>query len=233
MTEIVAPEVEAYARSHTTPPPALLADLAEETRASLEAPQMMVGALEGRFLETLVFATGARLVIEIGTFSGYSALSMASGLPPRGRIVTCDLDPAALAVARRFVAASPHADQIEIREGPALDTLAQLEGPFDLVFIDADKTNYATYYEAVLPKLGERGLIVVDNTLWSGAVLDDTDQSADTVAIRAFNDTLRSDDRVVCVQLTVRDGVTLIRRRTPVAERSGALGQDQLRADGG
>ena len=214
MREIVDPAVEAYAEAHTTPPVALLADLAEETERILALPRMMVGALEGRFLETLVFATGARRVLEIGTFSGYSSLSMASGLPPDGRIVSCDLDPVALAVARRFVAAGPHSERIEIREGPALETVAELDGPFDLVFIDADKTNYANYYEAVLPKLAERGLIVVDNTLWSGAVLDDTDQSADAVAIRAFNDAVRSDDRVVCVQLTIRDGVTLIRRRT-------------------
>ena len=214
MKEIVDPAVEAYAEAHTTPPVALLADLAEETERTLKASRMMVGALEGRFLETLVFATGARCVLEIGTFSGYSSLSMASGLPPDGRIVSCDLDPVALAVARRFVAAGPHSEHIEIREGPALETVAELDGPFDLVFIDADKTNYANYYEAVLPKLAERGLIVVDNTLWSGAVLDDTDQSADALAIRAFNDAVRSDDRVVCVQLTIRDGVTLIRRRT-------------------
>ena len=111
------------------------------------------------------------------------------------------------------VAASPYADRVEIREGPALDTIAGLDGPFDLVFVDADKTNYVNYYEAVLPKLAERGLIVVDNTLWSGAVLDESDTSADTEAIRAFNDHVRADPRVVCVQLTVRDGVTLIRRR--------------------
>ena len=215
MTEIVDPEVESYAEGHTTPPSALLTELAEETGRSLELPRMMVGALEGRFLETLVFATGAGRVLEIGTFSGYSSLAMASGLPPGGRIITCDLDPVALAVARRFMAAGPHSDRIEIREGPALRTIGQLDGPFDLVFIDADKTNYANYYEAVLPKLAERGLVVVDNTLWSGAVLDNDDQSPDTAAIRAFNDMVRHDDRVVCVQLTIRDGVTLIRRRLP------------------
>ncbi|MDQ3679062.1 MAG: class I SAM-dependent methyltransferase [Actinomycetota bacterium] len=213
MTEIVNPEVESYAADHTTPPAPLLGELAAETERSLDLPQMMVGALEGRFLETLVFAMGARLVLEIGTFSGYSALSMASGLPTDGRIVTCDLDPRALEVARRFVEASPHAARIDIRQGPAQETLARLEGPFDLVFIDADKTNYANYYEAVLPKLAERGLIVVDNTLWGGAVLDDTDQSEDAVAIRAFNERVRHDERVVCVQLPIRDGVTLVRRR--------------------
>lgn len=209
---IVKDGIEEYAVAHTTPPPPWLVALAEETQANVPAPQMMVGGLEGRFLELLVFASGARRVLEVGTFTGYSALSMATGLPEGGRIVTCDLDPRALEVARRHIAGSPYADRIEIREGPALETIAGLEGPFDLVFVDADKTNYVAYYEAVLPKLAERGLIVVDNTLWSGAVLDSSDTSADTEAIRAFNDHVRADPRVVCVQLTVRDGVTLIRR---------------------
>ena len=211
---VVDPAIEAYTEAHSTPPPPLLAALAEETQRSLEAPQMMVGAVEGRFLQLLVFATGARRVLEIGTFSGYSALSMAAGLPAGGRIVTCEVNPAAADVARRFVAESPWADRIEIRLGPALDTLATLDGPFDLVFVDADKTNYANYYEAVLPKLAERGLIVVDNTLWSGRVVagaDDADDE-DTAAIRAFNDHVRDDPRVVCVQLPVRDGVTLVAR---------------------
>ena len=212
MIPIVKDGIEEYAAAHTTPPPPWLQALADETQAKLDAPQMMVGALEGRFLELLVFASGARRVLEIGTFSGYSALSMAAGLPEGGSIISCDLDPKAVEVARRHIQASPYADRIEIREGPALDTIAALDGPFDLVFIDADKTSYLNYYEAVLPKLGERGVIAVDNTLWSGQVLDDTDISADTAALRAFNDHVRDDARVVCVQLTVRDGVTLIRR---------------------
>lgn len=212
MRPLVDPAVEAYAEAHTTPPPAHLEALAEQTRSTLENPQMMVGALEGRFLQVLVMATGARRVLEIGTFSGYSALSMAAGLPPGGRVVTCEIDPAAAEVARRAVAASPHADRVEVRLGPAMDTLAGLDGPFDLVFLDADKSGYPGYYEAVLPKLAERGLLVVDNTLWSARVLDEADRSADTEAIRAFNDLVASDPRVVCVQLPVRDGVTLIAR---------------------
>lgn len=204
--------IEEYASAHTTPPAHWLQSLAAETEAEVAAPQMMVGALEGRFLEMLVWVSGARRVLEIGTFTGYSSLSMAAALPSGGTIVTCDLDPVALAVGRRHIAESPYADRIEIREGPALETIAGLDGPFDLVFIDADKPNYVHYYEAVLPKLGERGLIVADNTLWSGQVLDDSDTSEGTVAIRAFNDHVRADARVVCVQLTVRDGVTLIRR---------------------
>lgn len=212
MIPVVKEGIEEYAAAHTSPPPPWLAALAAETERDNPMAMMMVGALEGRFLEFLVFAAGARRVLEIGTFTGYSSLSMAAGLPADGSIVTCDIDPEALAVARRHIAVSPYADRIEIREGPALETIAGLDGPFDLVFVDADKTNYVRYYEAVLPKLADRGLIAVDNTLWSGAVLDESDTSENTEAIRAFNDHVRDDPRVVCVQLTVRDGVTLIRR---------------------
>jgi caffeoyl-CoA O-methyltransferase len=215
MTDIVDPMLEAYALAHTTPPDELLSEVAEETRATLSAPQMMVGGLEGRFLEMLVYALRPSWVLEIGTFSGYSSLSMAAGLPPGGRITTCELSPVHAAAARAHIARSPYADRIEVIEGPALDTVGKLSGPFDFVFIDADKTNYLAYYEAVLPKLAPGGLIAADNTLWSGNVVDDSDQSDDTRAIRAFNDAVMADRRVVCVQTTVRDGVTLIRPVSP------------------
>ncbi len=203
--------VEEYAEAHTTAVPAYLRELHTETM-QMPGAGMLSGPVEGRLLETLAWVTRARLAVDIGTFTGNSAIAMAGGLADGGRVVTCDVNPETLAIARRFIAASPYEDRIEVREGPALDTLAALEGPIDLVFIDADKTNYLNYYEAVLPKLAERGLIAVDNTMWGGAVLDDSDMSTDTVAIRAFNDHVVRDDRVVCVQLTVRDGVTLIRR---------------------
>jgi caffeoyl-CoA O-methyltransferase len=211
--DIVDSAVEAYAVAHTTPEPGHLAAAAAGVRDELASPGMMVGPLEGRFLELLVFALRAASVLEIGTFGGYSALAMADGLPDGGRITTCELDPTHAAVARRHVAASPHAGRIEVVEGPALETVRTLPGPFDLVFIDADKGSYLAYYEAVLPKLARRGLVVVDNTLWGGRVLDAGDHSPDTEAIRAFNDRVATDDRVVVVQTTVRDGVTLIRRR--------------------
>jgi caffeoyl-CoA O-methyltransferase len=150
-------------------------------------------------------------VLEIGTFTGYSALSMAAALPDDGRIDTCDVEPKHVEVARRYIARSPHGRKITIHLGPALDSIAQLEGQFDLVFIDADKENYDNYFEAVLPRLSERGLIAIDNTLWSGRVLDPQDDS--TRAIAALNDKLAADERVVCVQLSVRDGVTLVRKR--------------------
>ena len=217
MADITDPVLEAYAEAHTTATPPHLSALAEETRATLAFQQMMVGALEGRFLEMLVYALRPARVLEIGTFSGYSALSMAAGLPPGGRITTCELSATHAAAARAHFDKSPYGDRIEILEGPALDTLARLEGPFDFVFIDADKTNYGAYYEAVLPKLAPGGLIAADNTLWSGNVVNDADNSDDTRAIRAFNDALVRDRRVVCVQLTVRDGVTLIRRADEAA----------------
>lgn len=210
--EIVPRDIEHYAEAHSSPPLEHLVALAVETELLLDFPQMMVGALEGRFLEMLVYSLAPRRVLEIGTFSGYSALSMAAGLPPGGRIVTCDISEKHLEVARRFIDKSPYAERIEVRQGPALDTIATLDGPFDFVFIDADKPNYINYYEAVLPKLSPRGLIAADNTLWMGQVLDQSDTSDGTVAIRAFNDHVRDDRRTEQVQLTVRDGVTLIRK---------------------
>jgi caffeoyl-CoA O-methyltransferase len=211
VTDIVDPALDAYASEHTTAPPGYLDALASELRTTLDNPGMMVGRLEGRYLEMLTFALGATSVLEIGTFGGYSALALAPGLAPGGTITSCELSPVHAEFARRHIAASPYAEAIEVVVGPALDTIAGLAGPFDLVFIDADKASYLAYFEAVLPKLAPRGIIAADNTLWSGQVLDDSDTTEDTVAIRRFNDALAVDPRVVVVQTTVRDGVTLIR----------------------
>lgn len=208
--------IERYVEDHTTPHSPAMAELAREARATLPSPAMLSGLVEGRLLEMLVYCSGAREVLEIGTYAGYSALSMAAALAPGGRIVSCEIAAAHAEFAQRHIDASPYADRIELRVGPALETIAQLAGPFDLVFIDADKPAYADYYEAVLPKLSERGLIAVDNTLWSGRVVtgataEDADES--TRALAAFNDMVAADSRVACVMLTVRDGITLIRRR--------------------
>ena len=212
MSFIVPEDLERYAEQHTSPHPELLQRLAAETRETLERPQMLTGTIEGRFLEFIVHMTGARRILEIGTYSGYSAISMAAALPPEGQIDTCEVEEQHAAVARRYIEEAGYSDRISIHLGPAVDTIAKLEGEFDFVFIDADKENYINYYEAVLPRLSQRGLIAADNTLWSGRVLDESDQSEGTVAIRAFNDRVRDDDRVVCALLSVRDGVTLIRR---------------------
>ena len=208
---IVDRDVERYAADHSAPERPRLASVADETRSTLESHSMMVGPLEGQFLALMVSLTGARRILEIGTFTGYSALSMAGAMPPDGSIVTCEVKPDHAAIARRHFDASPYGDRIDLRLGPALDTVAGLPGPFDLVFIDADKANYLNYYEAVLSKLAPDGVILADNVLWSGAVVDESDQSENTQAIRAFNDRVRDDPRVTCLVLTIRDGVSVIR----------------------
>jgi caffeoyl-CoA O-methyltransferase len=216
MPGIVPEDIERYVDEHTTAEPEHLAALAAETREELQTPQMLSGHVEGRLLETLVFTTGARRVLEFGTYSGYSALAMAAALPEDGKVVTLEVSPEHADFARRHFGQHRHGERIELRIGPALESLKDLgDEPFDLVFIDADKPGYLDYYEAALERLTDRGLIVVDNTLWSGRVLpereDDPDES--TQALRRFNDHVADDDRVVCVMLTIRDGVTLIRRR--------------------
>jgi caffeoyl-CoA O-methyltransferase len=213
MAFIVNEQVEDYAAEHTTQLDELFERLAAETREKTTAPQMMVGRIEGGFLAALVRLTGAKRILELGTFTGYSSISMASALPPDGRIITCDVDPEATAIARRYMDESGHGDKIEIKLGPALGTISTLEGPFDIVFIDADKPNYEAYYEAVLPLLAENGLVIADNVLWSGRVVEpDGDES--TQAIKAFNEHVLGDERVVSVMLTVRDGMTLVQKRS-------------------
>jgi caffeoyl-CoA O-methyltransferase len=210
---ITDPAIEAYAVDHTTPEPPWFAEVASRTREASPFAQMMVGTLEGRFLRMLVALVSPRLVLEIGTFTGYSALSMAEALPPDGRIVTCDVSEEHAALAREHIALSPHGGRIDVRVGPALETISRLDGPFGLVFIDADKSNYGNYLDAVLPKLDDGGLVVVDNVLWRGQVLDPSIDDDDTAAIRAFNDRVVRDPSLDVVMLPIRDGVTVIRRR--------------------
>lgn len=206
---LIDPAVDAYAEAHTTPSGELFERLAAETHEKTELPQMMVGEVEGRFLEFLVRLTGAHRVLELGTFTGYSSLSMARALPDGGLVISCDVDAETTAIARRYAEEAGLADRIDYRLGPALETVAQLEGPFDLVFIDADKSNYRNYYEAVLPKLADRGLIVADNAFRAGRVFDDdTDEP-----MQQFNDHVLDDPRVDCVLLTVRDGMLLVMKR--------------------
>jgi caffeoyl-CoA O-methyltransferase len=210
--DFLPPELDLYVTAHATPDEPLLGELAARTQEEMEMPQMLSGRVEGRLLETLVFTTGATRVLEFGTFTGYSSLSMAAALPEDGRITTLELDPERAAFARSFMDRSPHGHKIEIKVGPALDSAKQLDGPFDLVFVDADKEGYLDYYEAALERLAPHGLIVADNTLWSGRVVDPSDTDESTEAIRRFNDHVLNDARVRSVILAVRDGITLIRR---------------------
>src|SRR4030095_2305194 len=177
---IVPDEIDGYAEAHTTPPEPLMAELAAETRATMSSPGMLTGTVEGRFLEQLVFALQARRVLELGTFTGYSSLSMAAGLPEGGHIDTCEVSEEHAEVAQRYIHRSPYADRITIHLGPALETIERLGGEWDFVFIDADKENYANYFEALLPRLSATGLMALDNTLWSGRVLDESDDTEST-----------------------------------------------------
>jgi caffeoyl-CoA O-methyltransferase len=209
---IVDESVERYAQERSTADPEFFRRLEEETRSISEIPQMMVGPLEGQFLGWLVRLSGARRILEIGTFTGYSSISMALALPDGGGITSLDVNEETTEVARRYAAEAGVADLIDYRVGPALEQLEALDGPWDMVFIDADKESYVGYYEHVLPKLADDGFIVADNVLWSGRVLDqDGDES--TEAIKAFNEHVAADDRVEQLMLSVRDGMTLIRRR--------------------
>ena len=218
--DFIDKDVEKYAFEHTASGPDLLRKLSDETYARMEWPTMLTGRLEGRLLMLLARIAGARRVLEIGTFTGYSALSLAEGLPEDGKVITCEIEPRNADFARRYFAMSPHGRKVEIRLGPALETLAALKSAasgagtadsFDLAFIDADKENYPAYYEAVMELVRPGGLIVVDNTLWSGKVLDPRDK--ESLAIDALNNRIARDGRVENVLLTVRDGVQLVRKK--------------------
>jgi caffeoyl-CoA O-methyltransferase len=212
MKLLTPPELEGYVHDHTSARPPLFDELREVTLAQTTAPQMQVGRVEGTLLKLLVQLMGATRVLELGTFTGYSALCLAEGLPDDGELITCDVDPTATAIAQRFFARSPHGKKIKLRLGPAIETLAAmpLTPTFDLAFIDADKESYVAYYEAIVPRLHQGGLIVADNTLWSGAVLAPETDSAR--AIVAFNERVTGDSRMENVLLSVRDGMMLARK---------------------
>jgi caffeoyl-CoA O-methyltransferase len=213
MRPLVTPEIEAYAEAHSEPESEVCREIREETERTMEMPQMIVGPLEGAFLKMMVRLVGAKRVLEIGTFTGYSALCMAEALPMEGALITCEIDPKAAAVARKYVGGSAHGRKIEIRMGPALDTIRALGGPFDLIFIDADKINYVHYYRRALELVSPSGVIIVDNVLWSGDVLLQPPPDASTAAIQELNQLVASDPRVTAVLVTIRDGVLVVKKR--------------------
>ncbi|HCH65095.1 MAG: methyltransferase [Deltaproteobacteria bacterium] len=208
---IIPLEVHDYAFAHSTPQSANLRQVEAWTRDHREDHGMLTGRLEGGLLRLLVSLSGARRIVEVGTFTGYSALSMAQALPEDGTLVTCELDAENAQAARRHFAADPHGHKITLLEGPGLDSLATLRGPFDLAFVDADKENYPNYLDALLPMMRPGGLLAFDNALWSGAVALDDDLRETTVAIRLLNERLRAHPRLDNVLLTVRDGLHLAR----------------------
>jgi caffeoyl-CoA O-methyltransferase len=210
---LLSPALTAYIHEHTTPEAEIFEALRAETYAQLESPQMQVGRVEGRFLALMVEVSNAKRVLEIGTFSGYSAMAMASALPEGGSLITCDVDPVATAIARRFWDRSPWGAKIELRLGDAAQTLAELVAAgerFDLVFIDADKQGYVRYFDLALELVSIGGLILADNTLWSGKVLDP--QAESDHAIVRFNAHVKASPRVEQVLLSVRDGIMFCRK---------------------
>ena len=204
-------QIEEYAERHTRALSGLHARLWKETHQKTKNPGMMVGPLEGALLKLLVRLTAAKRILEIGMFTGYSALAIAEALPKDGQLITCDVNPETTAIARRYFAESAAAHKIEIKLGPARETLKALKGPFDLCFIDADKESYNDYYEAAIDLVRQGGLIVLDNMLRGGRVFSPKDQ--DTRTIAALNDRIQTDERVENVLLPIRDGIMLAYRR--------------------
>lgn len=208
---LVDPAISAYAEEHTAPESEVMRAIADETHAATEWSIMMVGPLEAALLRMLVRVRGARRVIEVGTFTGYSAIAMAEGLPDDGSIVTCDISEEWTAIARKHWARSPHGRKITLKLGPAAETIPALPGPFELAFIDADKESYPVYWDLLVPKMAPGGLLVVDNVLAGGSVVAPDGPRARSMA--AFNRKVRADSRVETLMLPLRDGVTIARVR--------------------
>lgn len=212
MKNLVAPEIEAYAEAHSVPESDVCRRLREETFRSIELPQMVVGPLEGAFLKLMAQLVRAKRVLEIGTFTGYSALCFAEALPDDGTVITCDIDSESTEFAKQYWAQSPVGKKIAARLGSALETMDQLKGPFDVIFIDADKINYVNYYQRGLELLASNGVMLIDNVLWNGDVIIHPPLDDSTAAIQELNRVVAADDRVSSVLVTIRDGVLVIRR---------------------
>jgi len=212
---LLAPAIADYIAERTAPPDDVLVRLQGRTAELGRAAGMQIGADQGALLTMLTRLVGARSAVEVGTFTGFSSISIARGLAPGGRLLCCDVSEQFTAIAREAWAEAGLGDVIELRLAPAIETLRALpaEATIDLAFIDADKGGYAAYYEELLPRVRPGGVLLVDNTLWSGRVVDDTAVDADTLAIKAFNDLVAADQRVESYLLPVGDGLTLIRKR--------------------
>ena len=208
MSDLVGSLATRYAEDHTSPFDGSVADVAAWTEGNARWPGMMSGLLEARLLEALIVVGGARHVLEIGTFTGLGALTMAAALPAEGRVVTLEVDADRAATARRHFDASPYGSRIELIVGDAFESIAGLEGTFDLVYLDAWKMDYPAYYDAVLPRLAQRGVLVADNLFQGGSVLG-SGADADTVGIREFARRVQGDELMHNVLLTIGDGVML------------------------
>ena len=216
MKNLVSADIEVYAQAHSMPESDLCRALREETQRRMAAPQMIVGPLEGAFLKMMTQVVRATRVLEIGMFTGYSALCFAEALPMDGTVVTCEINEESAVLARQYFARSPVGRKIEVRMGPALDTMRDLKGRFDLIFVDADKINYVNYYRRALDLVSPQGLILIDNVLWDGQVLYQPAADENTAAIQELNRVVAADPCVTAVLVTVRDGILVIRPQSCV-----------------
>ena len=208
-------EIHEYLVAHGSPPDAVQTQLIESTAALGAISGMQISPEQGAFMTMLTQLLNVGFAVEVGTFTGYSALCIARGLAPGGRLLCCDISEEWTALARTAWAEAGVADRIDLRIAPAIETLQAIDAtqPIDLVFIDADKPMYGSYFEAILPRLRTGGLMLIDNVLWSGSVIDPTVTDANTEAIRAFNDMVVADDRVDAVMIPLGDGLTMLRKR--------------------
>jgi caffeoyl-CoA O-methyltransferase len=210
--DMVAGEAEQYAAGHTSPMSPLLEEIESYTLRETDYPSMLTGRVEGRFLQLIVALSGFRDVVDIGTFTGYSALAMAEALPPDGKVLTIERNSANADIAQGFFDRSPHGSKINLQRGEAIDVLKSLPSEAtNLVFIDADKVNYLAYYHESMRILREGGLIVADNALWYGKIFEPKDE--DSKAMALFNEEVKADNRVEKLFLTLRDGIYLIRKK--------------------
>lgn len=209
--EFIDQGIEEYARLHTEPENDLLKELVRETNAMVLQPRMLSGHLQGRFLSFIAKVYQPSLILEIGTYTGYSALCMAEGLNPGGRLITIDVNEELETFTRSFFNRSTFKDQIDYRIADAAIEIPTIEGPIDLVFIDADKRNYALYFDLVIDKMRSGGLILVDNVLWSGKIIEEAARDKSTQALRDFNTKVANDPRVEPLLLPIRDGLFLLR----------------------
>ena len=211
--DFLDPALQAYAERHTSPEPQLLAELNRETNLKVLYPRMLSGHIQGRILSMFSHMIRPRRVLEIGTYTGYSALCFAEGLAPDGKVITIDINAELSDIIQKYVQKAGLEDKIDLRIGDAREIIPAIDDELDLVFIDADKQNYINYFELVLPKLRPGGIVLADNVLWSGRVLDPNENDKETSGLRNFADHISNKENVEHILMPIRDGIMVIRKK--------------------
>lgn len=212
--EFISKELSDYCEQHTSPETEVLSKLNRETHLKVVSPRMLSGHLQGRFLSLISKLQQPKLIIEIGTYTGYSALCLAEGLAETGKLISIDVNEETSAFAQSFIQQTPFADKIKLVVADAKEFMATIKDSIDIVFIDADKKNYLTYYELVIDKLSKGGLIIADNVLWSGKItIPENEMDRETLALHQFNQFVQQDERVENILLPIRDGLMVVRKK--------------------